>query len=148
MSALVKRSALLAAIILLTAAGTADAQWRRGAVVIRPAFVHSPFFYDPFWGPYYPYAPYPYAAPETAIRVEVKPKQAQVYVDGYYAGIADDLDGIFKNLRTTPGGHEISIRLDGYKTVNENIYVSPGSTFKLKLTLDKLAPGEPSDSQQ
>ena len=57
-------------------------------------------------------------------------------------------DGIFKNLRTTPGGHEISIRLDGYKTVNQNVYVAPGRTFKLKLTLDKLAPGEHSDSSQ
>ena len=51
MSALSKRSALLAAIILLTWVGTADAQWRRGAVVIRPGFVHTPFFYDPFWAP-------------------------------------------------------------------------------------------------
>jgi PEGA domain len=149
MSALSKRSALLAALILLTWVGTADAQWRRGPVVIRPGFVHTPFFYDPFWAPYYsyyPYAAYPYAAPETAVRVEVKPKQAEVYVDGYYAGIADDLGGIFKNLRTTPGGHEISIRLAGYKTVNQSIYVAPGSTLKLKLTLDKLAPGESSDN--
>jgi PEGA domain len=146
MSALSQRSALLAALILLTWVGTADAQWRRGPVVIRPGFVHTPFFYDPFWAPYYPYVTYLYAVPETAVRVEVKPKQADVYVDGYYAGIADDLGGIFKNLRTTPGGHEISIRLAGYKTVNQSIYVEPGSTFKLKLTLDKLAPGESSDN--
>jgi hypothetical protein len=146
MSALSKRSALLATLILLTCVGTADAQWR-GRVVVHPGFVlRTPFFYDPFWGPYYPYAPYPYEVPVTAVRVEVKPKQAQVYVDGYYAGIANDLDGIFKNLRTTPGGHEISIRLAGYKTANESIYVAPGTTFKLRLTLDKLAPGESGDN--
>jgi len=85
---------------------------------------------------------------ETAVKVDVKPKQAQVFVDGYYAGIADDLNGVFKHLRTTPGGHEISICLDGYRTMNQNIYVAPGTTFKLKLTLDKLAPGASSDSQQ
>jgi PEGA domain len=148
MSALAKRSALLAALILLTFAGTANAQWHRGPVVIRPGFVNAPFFYDPFWAPYYLYGPYPYGVPETAVKVDVKPKQAQVFVDGYYAGIADDLDGVFKHLPTTPGGHEISIRLEGYKTVNQNIYVAPGTTFKLKLTLDKLVPGGSSDSQR
>lgn len=120
-------------------------------------------FYDPFWAspyyygryPYYyggyPY-PYYYSGPnyvydETVgdIRTQVKPKDAEIYVDGYYAGTADDFDGIFQRLHTEAGGHSITIRLDGYRTVTQNVYVSPGSTTDVKLSLEKLAPGEVGD---
>jgi PEGA domain len=109
-------------------------------------------FFDPFWGPYYPYGygyPYAYGYPygvygSGSVRTEIKPKQTQVYVDGYYAGVADDFDGAFQRLHTTPGGHTVTLRLEGYRTVTENIYVRPDSTAKLKETMEKLAPGEAS----
>jgi hypothetical protein len=79
------------------------------------------------------------------LKTEVKPKQTEVYVDGYYAGIADDYDGAFQRLHTSPGGHAITLRLEGYRTVTQNIYVRPDSTSKLKATMEKLAPGEVSE---
>ena len=51
-----------------------------------------------------------------SVRVIVEPEQARVYVDGYYAGIADDFDGIFQRLSIPPGRHEITVKLDGYRT--------------------------------
>ena len=107
-------------------------------------------FYDPFWGPYYPYGygyPYVYGYPygvysSGSVRTEITPKQTEVYVDGYYAGVADNFDGAFQRLHTTPGGHVVTLRLEGYRTVTENIYVRPDSTSKLKGTMEKLAPGE------
>jgi hypothetical protein len=36
----------------------------------------------------------------------------------------------------------VTLRLDGYRTVTENIYVRPDSTYKLTETMEKLAPGE------
>ena len=91
--------------------GPAAAQFRRGprVVVFRGGF-YDPFFYDPFFAPWYPYGawyPYPYLYPgplypdqygyrvrygEASLRLEVKPKDAQVYIDGYYAGVVDDFD--------------------------------------------------------
>src|SRR5437763_7977964 len=99
---------------------SALAQYRRGAPVV---FVSRAYFYDPFWGPWdafqYPY-PYPYGGyyprrydPGAAMRLVVKPKNAEVYVDGYYAGIVDDFDGVFQRLPATPGQHEITLWLDG-----------------------------------
>ena len=73
------------------------------------------------------------------------PKQAEVYVDGYYAGLADDFDGVFKHLHTTPGGHAITLYLEGYRTVTQNIYVPPDTTFKLRDTMERLAAGEASE---
>jgi PEGA domain-containing protein len=113
-------------------------------------------FYDPFWGPFYPYGygypygypygPYDYSLMPTGnVKTEVTPKQAGVYVDGYYAGVADDFDGAFQRLHTSPGGHAVTLRLEGYRTVTQNIYVRPNSTFKLTETMEKLAPGEVSE---
>ena len=79
------------------------------------------------------------------MRIEVTPRDAEVYVDGYYAGTVDDFDGTFQRLHTTPGGHAITLHLEGYRTVTRNIYVTPADTFKLQLTMDKLRPGETSD---
>ena len=118
MRALTKATALLAGALVLASTGMAHAQPRRGGrVVIAGGYFHSPFFYDPFWDPYYGYGFYPYGARADAdVRVDVTPKQAEVYVDGYYAGLADDFAGVFKHLHTTPGGHAITLHLEGYRT--------------------------------
>ena len=55
-------------------------------------------------------------APDASVRLDVKPKEAEVYVDGYYAGVVDDFDGTFQRLRVEPGEHEIELWLDGYRT--------------------------------
>jgi PEGA domain len=79
------------------------------------------------------------------VKTQIKPNQTEVYVDGYYAGVADDFDGAFQRLHTSPGGHAVTLRLEGYRTVTQNIYVRPGSTYELTETMEKLAPGEVSD---
>jgi hypothetical protein len=134
---------LLVAVLTFTLSGATKAQGFRGG---RGGFRGAPRgtfnlgigrFYDPFWGPYYPYGLYPYAVehPTAAVRVEVVPKQAEVFVDGYFAGTAG-------KLRTTPGGHEITLYLPGYRTVTQNIYVGPDSTYKMQDTMDRLGAGE------
>lgn len=113
-------------------------------------------FYDPFWSPYHPYYwGYPYAYPYGAydysltsngdVQTKVTPKQTEVYVDGYYAGLADNFDGAFQRLHVTSGGHAVSLHLDGYRTVTQEIYVRPGSTYTLRETMERLAPGDVSE---
>src|SRR5437667_6196191 len=147
------------AILLVTAGvvsaawpATAEAQPRRGGrpVVFVRGYYYDPFFYDPWFGPWGPWYPSPYAygyyprfaGPEADVRVLVKPNTAEVYVDGYYAGIVDDFDGVFQRLRLPPGEHEITLRLEGYRTVHQRLYLAPDSTYKLHYTMQPLAPGE------
>lgn len=148
-----KRAAVLTAVLLMIGGGSANAQGYRGRIVGGRGHIYAPYFYDPFWGPYpypygaYPYGVYPYGARREAdVRVDVTPKQTEVYVDGFYAGVVDDFDGVFKRLHTTPGGHAITLHLEGYRTVTEHIYVSPDRTYKLHDTMQKLAAGETSDA--
>jgi len=142
-------SIALAALLIGVWPARADAQWHRRSVVLVGGY-YDPFFaYDPWFGYYgYPYGPYPYPYPYYAfdpgssLRVEVKPKEAEVYVDGYYAGVVDDFDGVFQRLRVYPGEHEIELYLDGYRAVKQKVYATPRRTFKLKYAMEKLGPGE------
>ena len=143
--------AALAAVFSIGWTAEARAQGRR-IVVARPLIVR-PYFYDPFWyadpfwfgygqwGYPYGYPPYRYynVDPGAAVKLEVKPNKAEVYVDGYYAGIVDDFDGPFQRLRITPGEHEITLYLDGYRTVHQKIYLTPDNTFKVKYEMERLS---------
>jgi PEGA domain len=90
----------------------------------------------------YPSYPVQYVGPDSSVRLEVKPKEAEVFVDGYYAGIVDDFDGTFQRLRLPPGQHEIQIYLSGYRTVHQHLFLTPDNTFKLKYQMEKLGPGD------
>ena len=108
--------------------------------------------WGPYWGgywyggPYWGY-PYPYWGPgydynAAELRLEVKPKQAQVYLDGYYVGIVDDFDGTFERLRFKPGDHELVIYLEGYQTVRQNVRVGQRQEAKIKFEMTPLAAGQ------
>jgi hypothetical protein len=102
---------------------------------------YSPYYYSGYYG----YSPYYYGARgyrAGAIRVLVEPNETRVYVDGYYAGVADDFDGIFQRLNLAPGRHDISLRLDGFRTQNFKVYVPYDHTIKIH---HKMAPGSPTD---
>ena len=109
----------------------------------------DPYLYDPWfgpqWGMYPPYYRRYAVEPDSAVRLEVKPKEAEVYVDGYYAGIVDDFDGIFQRLRIAPGEHEVEFYLDGYRSVQQKVFLTPDNTFKLTYTMERLAAGQPAD---
>ena len=132
----ITKSVLLAAALIVTVSAAAQAEpFRRGGFGggFGPRFgIGIGGFYDPFWGPYYPYGygTYPYVVRHTTgqVRVEGVPKETEVYVDGYFAGTAG-------TVPATPGGHAITLFLPGYRTVTQNIYLRPGSTFTVTLPI-------------
>jgi hypothetical protein len=113
-----------------------------------PPFVSLYGWYPyPFGGwypgyPYYGFGPYDATA---SVRVQVTPREAEVYVDGYYAGVVDDFDGTFQRLRLLPGAHEITIYMPGYRSATERMYFRPNGGYKVSHTLEKLAAGQPDD---
>jgi hypothetical protein len=52
--------------------------------------------------------------PSGALRLKVKPDNARVYVDGYFAGTVDSFDGTFQKLIMERGKHKIEISAAGY----------------------------------
>jgi hypothetical protein len=77
-----------------------------------------------------------------SVRLEVTPRDAEVYVDGYYAGTVDDFDGTFQRLRVEPGQHDLEIYKDGFRPLRQKAYLSADNTFRIKQALQPLAAGE------
>jgi hypothetical protein len=133
--------------LAMLGAVSVDALPRRGpAVVVPQVVVHRPFRYEPVQRSWYPYTyEFPYVGRLRAdIRTEVTPKDTEVYVDGYYAGRANDFDGVFQRLHVAAGGHRITFHLDGFRTVTEGVYARPDSTFTINTSMKRLAAGETS----
>jgi hypothetical protein len=110
-------------------------------------YYFNPWFYSPYW--YYPPYGYgywnDYGSGGASLKVQVEPKTAEVYVDGHLAGIVDQFDGMFQSLSVEPGGHEITVYQDGYRGLRQELYLSAGSTYRIKGALEKLAAGDPSE---
>jgi hypothetical protein len=103
------------------------------------------FYFGPYYGPYYPY-PGPYVGPQrftaSAVRTRVKPVETEIYVNGYYAGVADDFDGVFQRLYLPAGVHEIELYLAGYQSYRQVVRQVPGDTFELRHQMLVLGPGQ------
>jgi hypothetical protein len=107
-------------------------------------------YYDPWWGGYnwgYPGYGYGYGAGgyapgpgyETgAVRLKIKPREAQVFVDGYYAGVVDEFDGAFQRLRLEEGPHTIQVRLDDHEPLEFKVYVVYDRTTTLRGELQRV----------
>ncbi len=114
-----------------------------GGYYSYPAFYYGGYYGAPYSRIYYGYSD---RAP-SALRLEIKPVEAEVYVDGYLAGIVDEFDGFFQRLNLTPGAHDIVIYLDGYRTIREKLYLSPGASYKIRRAMEPLAPGETNEAR-
>jgi hypothetical protein len=142
-------------------AGRSDAQVR----------YYSPFYYRPYYRPYY-FAPFygsyfygsyfygsyfyprfywhPYAQvgfgyggfDGASLRVQVTPRDTEVFIDNYYAGTVDDFDGLFQRLHVEPGTHDLTLWHEGYRTVRQRIYIQPTGTFRLRYVMVPLGPGD------
>ncbi len=113
-------------------------------------------FYDPFWWGYgygYPYGGYDpyggygygYGGGEYAdryqtggVRLKVKPKDAEVYADGYYMGTVDQFNGVFQHLDLEAGPHRVELRLKGYEPLVFEVRIQPGKTITYQGELQKL----------
>ena len=86
-----------------------------------------------YGAPYAAYAPYAFGFGSDigGIRLRVSPRDAQVFVDGYYAGLVDDFDGSFQSLRLEQGGHRIEIHRPGFEDLELDVHVQAGRTITL-----------------
>jgi hypothetical protein len=58
------------------------------------------------------------SGPKGGLKLKVTPKDAEVYVDGYYIGRVDDYNGAFQRLDLPVGLHRIELRAKGYAPVS------------------------------
>ncbi len=92
------------------------------------------------------YYPYNYGAqdPQTndvgegSIRLKVKPRDAKVYVDGFFVGMVDSFDGTFQKLNVGGGHHKVEVKADGYETAEFDVLVTPEQTVTYQGELKRI----------
>ena len=102
------------------------------------------FYDDPLWSGYSyggyatdPQDPFDAAGPTGALRLKVKPNDAEVYVDGYFAGIVDNFDGHFQHLTLTAGPHRVEVRAPGYQPLTFDVAIQPRHTTEYRGALQR-----------
>jgi hypothetical protein len=135
---------------------SAEAHGHHGGVYVGVGFGGfygwGPYWgWGPWWGWGWGPSPYYYGAPGGAVLgyammsgmggldLSVKPKEAEVWVDGKYVADARDLDGDPSYLWLKGGSHHVVIYKAGFRSFDEDIDVNVGMVRELKL---KLEPGE------
>jgi hypothetical protein len=116
---------------------------------------YNPYFgYGPYFGPYAfgPYGYGPFAgsgygpggdmnaamiAGQGALEMDVKPGEAEVWVDGEYVADARDLDGYPSYLWLKKGTYHIAIKRGGYATFEQDVDVRRGKIMTMKVRLQK-----------
>lgn len=106
--------------------------------------------YSPWaWNPYYYYGSYGYGygaghgygyggGPGAygydvgGVRLKVEPRDAEVYVDNYFAGHVDDFDGVFQSLKLDSGGYRIEVRKPGFTPLQFDVRVQPNRTITFR----------------
>ena len=93
---------------------------------------------SPWSGRVYGYrAPYAYSTRVYYgdVRLMVQPRDAAVYVDGYYAGVVDNFDGVFQRLTLEVGPHTIELDAPGLEPQVYDVYVDPLRTTTIRTDL-------------
>jgi hypothetical protein len=75
-------------------------------------------YYDNYYGSY--------GYPTGELRLQVRPRDAQVFIDGYFAGTVDQFDGMFQSLRLEEGSYEVEIVQPGYEPLVFDVRIVPG----------------------
>jgi len=126
-----------------------------GMITVGAGFVSGPAFY-----PYYPYSPfgpysyYPhyalawwnpgwhydpanlaYGGGKGELELKADRKDAELYIDGAYAGTVERL----KRIWLDPGAYNISVSAAGRKPFERRIYVLSGKTLSINAKLLPLA---------
>ena len=89
--------------------------------------LYGPFGYgySPVYGPVF----YRDSTPTRgAVQLKHAQKDAEVYIDQAYAGVAKDL----KTIYLDPGAYDLEVRASGKDAVQKRVYVLSGKTVKLE----------------
>jgi hypothetical protein len=93
-------------------------------VFVGPSFGWG--WYSPYWGAY-PYGYYGYAPATGALKFDTNVKDAEVYIDGAYAGTV----GKLKTMNLRPGSYDIEVRAPGRTQFDKKVYIAGGKTLHL-----------------
>jgi hypothetical protein len=95
-------------------------------------------FGDPGYGSYGGYSSSQYYQEQGNLKLKVKPRHAQVFVDGFLVGPVDEFDGAFQKLALNGGRHKVEIKAEGYQTAEFDVLITPNQTVTFQGELKRI----------
>ncbi len=91
-------------------------------------------FYPPTVARYDNYGTYygDYGYPTGELKLQVRPRDAQVFINGAYAGTVDEFDGTFQSMRLEGGEYQVEIVLPGYEPLDFDVHITAGEKVTYK----------------
>jgi hypothetical protein len=103
-------------------------------------------YYDPFW--YGGYGGYGYSGggggysqsyrDTGSLRLKIKPREAQVFIDGYFVGTVDAFDGTFQRLNIDGGSHRVELKAEGFEPLEFEVLITPDETVTYKGEMKRI----------
>ena len=91
------------------------------------AFFPGYGYYAPYASGYYgAHAYHPTDLHTGFLRLKVRPRYAQVFVDGYFVGVVNEFDGVFQRLRLEEGPHQVEVVHAGFEPLELDVLIVPG----------------------
>jgi len=81
----------------------------------------------------------PAAIPVGGLQLDVEPRTAQVYVDGYYAGPVENFSGYYHHLDVLAGPHVVQFFAPGYDPLTVAVTVIPDRTTVYRSALTRAS---------
>ena len=75
--------------------------------------------------------------PVGGLQLDVEPRNALVYVDGWYMGVVDSFSGYFHHLDLAAGPHVIELLASDYDPLSVEILVIPDRTTTYRTSLNR-----------
>jgi hypothetical protein len=79
----------------------------------------------------------PAAAPSTRLNVKAEPADAAVYLDDRFIGTAEELSGMVRGVRVSPGRHRVTVSRPGYAEKTVEVEIETGTTGSVDVELQR-----------
>ena len=71
------------------------------------------------------------------LQLDIEPRRALVYVDGWYVGVVEQFSGYYRHLDLAAGSHTIEILATDYEPLAFDIAIAPGRTTTYRASLQR-----------
>jgi hypothetical protein len=89
--------------------------------------------FDPsWWAP-----PFDEGRPAGGLQIDVDPRRALVYADGWFVGIVENFSGYYNHLNLPAGPHQIELEAPEYEPLQVGVVVTPGRTTTYRGSLNR-----------
>ena len=96
------------------------------------SYPSGPYYYPPRFA-----LPYARRADLGALDLDIKPKKAEVYLDGRYIGRTGEFDGYPDFLWLKEGTHQLAFYKEGHGTVSREYTIYPGELINVRFRLER-----------